>query len=174
MGRSRCLVISSRGLYAPVGHRRGFDRNVGCLDGGGQGRRRRAIVRQEPNCSNSGGTRRRAARRDIVHDEMCRNGGRAGGSLQTGTEVDVIKPAPVRNQQAGVIVWIGNAAVEAVMDVLRDGRFSAALRDLSRLAARTRRNLCIRPGRRTLNKVVIPPRDTCRIERLSIPYNSYH
>jgi hypothetical protein len=34
---------------------------------------------------------------------MCRNGGRADARLQTGTEVDVIKPAPVRNQQAGLI-----------------------------------------------------------------------
>jgi hypothetical protein len=105
---------------------------------------------------------------------MCRNRGRASGRLQTGTEVDVIKPDPVRNQQAGVVVQIENAAVEAVMDVLRDGRFSAALGDLSRSAARTRRNLCIRPGRRTLGKVVIPPRDTCRIERLSIKCKSYH
>src|ERR1700731_318054 len=59
--------------------------------------------------------------------------------LQTGSEVDVIKPAPVGSRQAGLVEQIGNAAVEAIMDVLRDGRFSAVPGHLPRPASRIRR-----------------------------------
>jgi hypothetical protein len=89
----------------------------------------------------------------MVQDGVCRNSWRAAGRLQTGSEVDVIKPAPVGSRQAGLIEQIGNAAVEAIMDVLHDGRFSAVPGHLPRPASRIRRTLRIRPGRRTLNNL---------------------